>query len=221
MKDVRNQPTVIFDLDGTLLNTITDLGKACNYALSLKGLPIHPIAEYNRMVGNGFRKLIERAAPDGTSADTLDQLTDLSRDYYDSHCLESTAPYPGICRLLEDLKAKEVMLAVASNKYQAAVDRIIRYYFPDIPFIAIEGQREGRAIKPDPTILRKIITENEINDSPVYMVGDSTVDIQTAGRAGIQSIAVTWGFSSEIELIQACPDNIVATPSQILSIILR
>ena len=219
MKDVRYQPTVIFDLDGTLLNTINDLGKACNHALSLMGLPVHQVSEYNKMVGNGFRKLIERAAPEGTSPETLDRLTGLSRAYYDSHCMESTEPYPGIPRLLEDLKAKDVRMAVASNKYQAAVDRIIRYYFPDVPFIAVEGQREERPIKPDPAIILNIMAHNEIEGTPVYMVGDSTVDIQTAARAGVTSIAVTWGFSPEKELLQACPDHVVTNPSQSLSLI--
>ena len=212
-------PTVIFDLDGTLLNTITDLGKACNHSLSMSGLPVHPVSAYNRMVGNGFRTLIQRAAPEGTPPEVIDRLTSLSREYYDNHCMESTVPYPGIPGLLEELKARGVRMAVASNKYQAAVDRIIRHYFPDIPFIAIEGQREGRPIKPDPAILSVIMEENRISETSAFMVGDSTVDIETARRAGIPGIAVSWGFSPIEELTPAHPDHIVSDPSQILSVI--
>lgn len=218
----RHQPAVIFDLDGTLLNTITDLGKACNHSLALLGLPVHPVGAYNRMVGNGFRTLIERAAPAATSPETLEKLTLLSREYYDRHCMETTAPYPGIPQLLEALRGKGVRMVVASNKYQAAVERIIRHYFPDIPFVAVEGQREGRPIKPDPAILGSIMTESGITEgvSRVYMVGDSTVDILTAHAAGVAAIAVTWGFSPAQDLAPAKPDHIVDHPSQILEIIL-
>lgn len=213
------QPTVIFDLDGTLLNTIADLGKACNHALSSLGMPTHAVADYQKMVGNGFRTLIERAAPEGTPSETLDRLTALSREYYDCHCMESTEPYPGIPELLEELKTRGVRMAVASNKYQAAVERIIRHYFPDIDFIAVEGQREGRPIKPDPAILKSIMALNPLPETSTFMVGDSTVDIETARNAGIQSIAVTWGFSPQQELLEAAPDYLVSHPSQILPII--
>lgn len=211
--------TVVFDLDGTLLNTITDLGKACNHALSITGMPTHPTSAYNKMVGNGFRKLIERAAPAGTTPETLDRLTVLSRGYYDNHCMESTVPYPGISELLDTLKARGVRMAVASNKYQAAVERIIRHYFPDIPFVAVEGQREGRLIKPDPAILTAIPGVADRAGEDVWMVGDSTVDVETARRGSVPSIAVTWGFSPVEELEQASPDHIVSHPSQILPII--
>lgn len=213
-------PAVIFDLDGTLLNTIADLGKACNYSLSQMGFPRHPEKDYNRMVGNGFRKLIERAAPKGTAPDILDRLTELSRGFYDLHCMESTAPYPGIPELLEVLKEKGMKMAVASNKYQAAVSRIIGHYFPDIPFVAVEGQREGRPIKPDPSVLTDIMEKWRIPAENVYMVGDSTVDIETARNAGIPGIAVSWGFSSQKELAAACLDYMVTDPAEILPLIL-
>lgn len=211
--------TAIFDLDGTLLNTISDLGKACNHSLSLMGFPVHPLDDYRKMVGNGFRKLIERAAPASVSEETLDRLTELSRSYYDSHCMETTRPYPGIPELLKHLKDKGIKIAVASNKYQSAVERIIHYYFPDIPFIAVEGQREGRPIKPDPAIIEAILTESDSHREETVMIGDSFPDIESARRAGVESIAVTWGFSPESEIIAASPDHIVSHPSQILNII--
>ena len=221
MTDTHSQPTVIFDLDGTLLNTISDLGKACNHALSVSAMPTHPVADYHRMVGNGFRKLIERAAPPATSPETLDCLTRLSREYYDNHCMESTTPYPRIPELLEELQARGVKLAVASNKYQAAVDRIIRHYFPKIEFVSIEGQRDDRPIKPDPTILKSIMADDALSEARAIMVGDSTVDIETARKAGIPSIAVTWGFSPQQELVDAAPDHLVDSPSQILPIVME
>lgn len=211
--------TIIFDLDGTLLNTIADLGKACNYGLSSLGLPTHPVEAYNRMVGNGFRRLMERAAPKATAPETIERLVGISRDYYDNHCMESTAPYPGISELLEELRGRGLNIAVASNKYQAAVDRIISNYFPRIPFIAVEGQREGRAIKPDPAILNSIMTDNNVFKSQTFMVGDSIVDIETARMAGIPGIAVDWGFSEPKELMEAAPDHLVSHPSQILPIV--
>ena len=208
--------TIIFDLDGTLLNTISDLGHACNHALQTTGLPLHPLEDYRLMVGNGLRRLVERAAPQA-DANTIDSLVTLCRDYYNDHYADTTKPYTGIPQLLERISNCGIKIAVASNKYQEAVDRIIRHYFPTIPFFAIEGQREGRSIKPDPAIILDIIQNVNSDIEETVMVGDSTVDIETARRAGIKSIAVTWGFCSEEILRNAHPDRIVYHPDEILS----
>lgn len=210
--------TAIFDLDGTLLNTISDLGKACNYALSETGLPVHSLPEYRRMVGNGFRKLIERAAPEGTSSSEINRLIEISRNYYDTHCMETTTPYTGIPTLLDELSSRGIRIAVASNKYQSAVERIIHGYFPDIPFIAIEGQREERPVKPNPAVLEDIIRQNKLSREHTLMIGDSIVDIETARRAGIRSVAVTWGFSPKDDLAAASPDFIAETADEILKL---
>lgn len=210
--------TAIFDLDGTLLNTITDLGNACNYALGERGLPVHSLPEYRRMVGNGFRKLIERAAPKDTSASEINRLIEISRNYYDTHCMETTTPYPGIPALLGELTSRGIRIAVASNKYQSAVECIIHCYFPDIPFIALEGQREERPVKPDPAILEDIMRRNNLSREQTMMIGDSMVDIETARRAGIRSVAVTWGFSPNDELVAASPDFIVENSDEILNL---
>lgn len=212
---------VIFDLDGTLLNTISDLGTACNHALSQLGLPQHPLEAYNKMVGNGLRKLVERSAPE-VPPETIDRLIALTKEYYNGHCTDTTLPYPGMPELLDELVSRGVMVAVASNKYQEGTDRIIRHFFPRVPFIAIEGQNDERPIKPDPTILLDIIKTGEetigepLRGSEVRMVGDSTVDIETARRAGIESIAVSWGFSPIEEIETARPDHVVTQASQIL-----
>lgn len=226
---------VIFDLDGTLLNTIADLGHACNHALEIMNLPTHPIEDYNYMVGNGLRKLIERAAGTESSpfthedegkrdmgdTDLIDKLIALCKEFYNTHSTDHTLPYPGIPDLLKELAIRNIKLAVASNKYQEAVDRIIRHYFPDIPFVSIQGQIENRPIKPDPTILKDIISGQEIAKDNVLMVGDSAVDIETARRAGIKSIAVDWGFCQGHDLRAAKPDYLVSSTSKILNLILQ
>ena len=134
---------VIFDLDGTLLNTIYDLGEACNYALRKLGYAQHPIPAYNYMVGNGVRKLMERAQPDADK-EVIDKLLKYFKEYYGEHCTVDTRPYNGIPELLRELTDRKISIAVASNKYQAAVSKIIDHFFPDIPFVAVKGQVEGR-----------------------------------------------------------------------------
>lgn len=208
---------VIFDLDGTLLNTIADLGDACNYALRTMGYSEHALATYNYMVGNGVRKLIERAEPDADKA-TIDRLLELFREYYDEHSTDHTTPYPGIPELLTRLHENGVAIAVASNKYQSAVDRIIPHFFPDIPFVATMGQIEDRPVKPDPSIVFAILNKYPTPKSDVLYVGDSAVDMETARRACIDSVGVTWGFRPVSELRGAYADNIVTSPSEIITL---
>lgn len=205
---------VIFDLDGTLLNTISDLGNACNYALEKMGFSKHPIAVYNYMVGNGVRKLIERAEPDADPA-MVEVLLGHFREYYDAHCTDETRPYPGIPELLYSLSAKGIRVAVASNKYQAAVERIIAHYFPDIRFAAVMGQVEDRPVKPDPSVVFAVLNASPAPKSEVLFVGDSAVDIETARRACVDSAGVTWGFRPTSELRRAFADNIVSEPEEI------
>lgn len=206
---------VIFDLDGTLLNTIADLGAACNYALGKMGFGTHPIPSYNFMVGNGVRKLLERAQPDA-DAQTVDELLKYFREHYDEHNCDSTTPYPGIEELLAELQANDVSMAVATNKYQSAAEKIIRHYFPDIPFVAIMGQEEGRPIKPDPSVVFAILNAHPTPKAQVMMCGDSAVDIETARRACVESIGVTWGFRPVSELRRAYADHVVSTPQEII-----
>ncbi len=211
---------VIFDLDGTLLNTIADLGDACNYALRTMGYSEHALVTYNYMVGNGVRKLIERAEPDA-DPETVDRLLTLFREYYDEHATDRTKPYPGIRELLEQLNEKGVALAVATNKYQAAVDKIINHFFPEIPFVAVMGQVEDRPTKPDPSVVFAILNEHPTAKSDVLFVGDSGVDIETARRACVESVGVTWGFRPVSELRGAYADNIVSSADEIMEIVNR
>lgn len=211
---------VIFDLDGTLLNTIADLGNACNHALRELGYSEHALSTYNYMVGNGVRKLVERAEPDADPK-TVDRLLSIFREYYDEHCMDHTVPYPGIPDMLRTLDSKGVAIAVASNKYQAAAERIVRHYFPDIPFVAIMGQVEGRPTKPDPSIIFSILNEHPTPKNDVLYVGDSGVDMETARRACIESVGVSWGFRPVSELRAAYADHIVSSTPDLLVIALR
>ena len=206
---------IIFDLDGTLLNTITDLGKACNYALEKMGFASHPIQAYAYMVGNGVRNLMKKAQQDADE-ETIDTLLEYFMEYYNEHCLDSTRPYPGIPELLLRLKEQGVAVAVASNKYQEATEKIIKGCFPDLEFVAIEGQREGRKRKPDPSILFSILQQYPVSKKDVIYVGDSGVDIECAKRACVESIGVSWGFRSVAELRNAYADFIISNPSEIL-----
>lgn len=206
---------VIFDLDGTLLNTISDLGASCNYALKKMGFSEHPITAYNFMVGNGVRKLMERAQPDA-DRETIDELLKYFREHYDVHCTDTTRPYPGIRELLEDFAALDIKLAVASNKYQLATEKIISHFFSDIPFAAVYGQVDRRPAKPDPSVVFSILSDCPTPKADVLYCGDSAVDIETARRACVESVGVTWGFRPVSELRKAYADHVVSSPTEIL-----
>ena len=208
---------IIFDLDGTLLDTIADLGTACNHALEKKGYHKHPLAAYPYMVGNGVRKLMERAQPDA-SQEEIDELLAIFREYYDEHCTDLTKPYPGIPEMLQQLTDNHIAVAVATNKYESAAKKIIDHFFPDIPFVAVMGQTEDRPVKPDPSIDFAVLLAHPTPKAQTMHVGDSAVDIETARRACIDSVGVTWGFRPITELRKAYADHIVCAPSDILKI---
>ncbi len=211
---------VIFDLDGTLLYTIEDLGHAANYALEKNGFATHTLASYPFFVGNGVRRLITRVLPEEHRDDsTIDRLLKDFRAFYDEHCCDCTRPYPGIPELLRDLRDQNVQVAVASNKYDAAVQKIIHHYFGDIDFVAIEGQKEGVNVKPDPSVVFSILSQARVPKREVLYVGDSGVDMETARRACVDSVGVTWGFRPEKELVEYYAGTIIHQPGAILSLI--
>ncbi len=212
---------VLFDLDGTLLNTIDDLGAATNHALKTMGYPEHAILSYRMMVGNGITKLIERALPDYAKDEaTVKKARAAFVEYYNDHCTDATKPYPGIEDLLFELTQRGVNLGVTSNKYQQAVTRIIGHYFPDIPFKAVLGNIEGMPPKPDPSIVFAALTECPTPKDATLYVGDSGVDMETARRACVESVGVTWGFRPAKELKAAYANHIVSDPAAILDIAL-
>lgn len=211
---------VIFDLDGTLLNTIADLAQSTNHALSRLGYPTHEVDKYNFMVGNGINKLFERALPEGEkSEENVLRVRNEFIPYYDVHNADESRPYPGIPDLLKQLQEKGIQVAVASNKYQAATEKLIRHYFPEISFVAVFGQREGIKVKPDPTIVEDILQITSVEKKDVLYVGDSGVDMQTALNAGVTACGVTYGFRPRAELESFHPAYIVDRAEEILPIL--
>ena len=211
---------VIFDLDGTLLNTIEDLGNAANYALDANGYPTHSLASYPFFVGNGVRNLMRKALPDDARTDSIiDALLKDFKEYYNEHNTDCTKPYDGIMELLHNLVEDGVMVAVASNKYQQATEKIVHHFFSDINFVAVYGQREGVNVKPDPSVVFSILGDAKVPKSEVLYVGDSGVDMETARRACVVSVGVTWGFRSEKELNEYHADRIVNKASDIYDIV--
>ena len=172
------------------------------------------------MVGNGITKLIERALPDDVrTPEKIVEARSIFIEYYNNHCCDLTKPYPGIQQLLAELTKRGVNLAVASNKYQEAVTKIIAHYFPDDNFKAILGNREGVPTKPDPSVVFEVLSECPTPKADVLYVGDSGIDIETARRACIESVGVTWGFRPEKELKDAYADHIISDPDSILDIL--
>lgn len=213
---------IIFDLDGTLINTIDDLGQACNHALSACGFPTHTIEDYPRLVGNGINKLIERALPEQhRNETTVLRLREYFVPFYDKHNCDLTRPYNGIPELLKALKAAGHTLAVASNKYQAATEKIVAHFFPNT-FDVVLGERVDVPRKPDPQIVWDILASlpSTINHKPSTLyVGDSLVDAATAKATNLPFVACTWGFCTKEQLLTAQPDYMITHPLELLNII--
>lgn len=204
--------TVIFDLDGTLLNTIADLAAAGNHVCQENGWPVHRVEEYEAMVGHGIPNLVSRFSPEDCQSPLLLAAT-LAKfsDYYKLHGTDRTIPYAGIPELLAALKARGVHLAVHSNKADEFTQSIIRRYFPDT-FKVVLGKRREFPVKPDAAGVRWILEELAAEPSSAVYVGDSDVDIQTARNAGLAACAVTWGFRPRRELEALRPDFLADTP---------
>lgn len=213
---------VIFDLDGTLLNTIDDLGHAANHALEECGYPTHNIGSYPFMVGNGITRLLERCLPeDDRTTENVERLRTSFLSYYGEHMTDCTRPYPGIIDLLDALRQRDIAVAVASNKYQEAVTKLIAHFFPMIEWAAVEGHKEGVPTKPDPSVIFEILAKVPTPKRDVLYVGDSGVDMETARRACVESVGVTWGFRPVRELTDTYAEHIVSNASEILQIALR
>lgn len=211
---------IIFDLDGTLLNTIADLAQSVNHALQQLGFPTHEEAAYNFMVGNGINKLFERALPEGEKTEeNVLRVRELFIPFYSEHKMDKSRPYPGIPELLKTLQEQGKLIAIASNKYQAGTEALINYYFPDIKFAAVFGQREGINPKPDPTVVYDILEITGVAKENVLYIGDSGVDMQTAINSGITSCGVTWGFRPLAELESFATNHIVSTAEEILALV--
>ncbi|OIP82301.1 MAG: phosphoglycolate phosphatase [Porphyromonadaceae bacterium CG2_30_38_12] len=211
---------IIFDLDGTLLDTIEDLANSVNYALQQYNLPTHEVDAYRFFVGNGVDKLLERALPaDKQNADMLSMLKMEFLKHYYSHTDDSTKPYPGLANLLSTLYAKGYQLAIASNKVHPATVELAARFFPDVKFTAVFGQREGYPAKPNAGILEEIISLANVAKSEVLYVGDSGVDALTASNAQVPFVGVLWGFRPRVELEAFGAELFVANAHELLELI--
>lgn len=208
---------VIFDLDGTLLNTIGDLADAVDYVMRSRNLPEHTNAEYRQMVGGGIKRLVERALPAELAANEayVEECVTQFRRYYVDNIDRHTIPYEGMPELLRKLQSMGIKLAVASNKFQHGTDRLVAKFFGDIDFVAVEGNREGAPLKPDPEIVNNILRIAGINREECVMVGDSGIDIRTAKAANIDSIGVSWGFRFAEELYDAGATTVATTMEEL------
>ena len=211
--------TYIFDLDGTLLDTLGDLAASVNYALRTHGMPEHSVDDVRRFVGNGVRKLMERAVPDGADNPRFDAAFATFRQHYMAHSLDTTRPYEGIPEALEALKARGCHLAVVSNKMMAATQELCRHFFPDTIEVAIgEDEAAGIRRKPAPdTVFAALKALGAGKENAVY-VGDSDVDIQTACNAGLPCISVLWGFRDRDFLISHGAQTFITHPAELLTI---
>ncbi|MBO5965152.1 MAG: HAD family hydrolase [Bacteroidaceae bacterium] len=208
---------VIFDLDGTLLDTVADLANATNQALERCGYPTHPTQAYYKFVGNGINKLFARALPaECSTEENVQRIRSLFIPYYNEHNADCSCPYSGIIDLLHELQEGGVQLAVASNKYHEATLKLVRHFFSNVTFAAIYGQREEVPIKPAPDIVFDILRDTGVPKEEVLYVGDSGVDMQTAQNAGVESVGVAWGFRSEEELQENGAVHIVHQAEEIL-----
>lgn len=209
---------VIFDLDGTLLDTLEDLANAGNYALEQLGFPLHDVEEYKYFVGNGIPKLIERILPNGSDIDVRNRVHKLFSEHYSSNSMDKTKPYDGICDLLAKLKADGIKTGVASNKDHSFSEILVKSFFGDT-IQAVCGRKDGAPKKPDPFSVNYIIERLNANKSESLYVGDSNVDMETASNAGLDSCGVLWGFRSERELRESGAKFIAKNPDELYQII--
>jgi phosphoglycolate phosphatase len=207
---------VIFDLDGTLLNTLNDLADAMNDALREAGVVTHPADKYKLMVGDGIRNLVKRALP-ADRQDLFDKAFATMRENYTKNALNKTKIIDGILKTLQKLREKNIKLAVLTNKDQNFSVRIIEHYFGDKMFELIWGAMLGRPIKPDPVALIELLARLNVKPDDAVFVGDSGVDMDVAAAAGVSSIGVTWGFRSRGELVEHHAGIIIDKPEEILS----
>jgi phosphoglycolate phosphatase len=209
--------TFIFDLDGTLLDTIGDLAASVNYALRTNGMPEHSTDDVRRFVGNGVRLLMERAVPDGAANPLFDDAFADFRQHYMVHSLDTTRPYDGIPETLAELKSRGCRLAVVSNKFMSATQELIRHFFPDTIEVAIgEHEAEGIRKKPAPDTVFAALKQLGVGKEDAVYVGDSDVDILTARNSGLPCISVLWGFRDRDFLIQHGAKTLISAPHELL-----
>lgn len=209
---------IVFDLDGTLLDTLTDLAASTNYALRSCGMPEHSIDDVRRFVGNGVRMLMTRAVPDGESNPRFDEAFSVFRKHYMQHCLDTTCPYPGIMDALARLKEKGMMLAIVSNKMQAATEELRQHFFSQYIDVAI-GESAAIRKKPAPDTVNEALRLLGISHDEAIYVGDSDVDIDTARAAMMPCASVLWGFRDRQFLLNHGATRLLSSPEELLSLV--
>lgn len=211
---------IVFDLDGTLLNTLEDLKDAVNFALRQKKMPERSLEEIRNFVGNGIANLLKRSVPAGTGEQETAEALAIFREYYGAHCQDKTKPYDGIMELLAEIKKSGIRTAVVSNKADFAVKELIPFYFGDsIPVAMGENEAEGIPKKPAPDMVWKALEELGCSREEAVYIGDSDVDVQTAKNSGLDIIGVSWGFRGREFLEKQGADVIVDKPEEILRVI--
>lgn len=217
---MNKKDTVIFDLDGTLLNTLEDLKNSVNYAMRQCGYPEHTLEEIRTYVGNGILLLMQRAIPGGKEDPQFDKAFALFKEHYGKHCNDTTKPYDGIMELLHTLQKNKIKMAIVSNKADFAVKELNEIYFKELIPVAIgEKESEGIRKKPAPDTVMEALKElGSTSENSVY-IGDSEVDIQTARNSGMEEILCDWGFRGEEFLKQHGARNLIKTPQEILSLL--
>lgn len=211
---------VLFDLDGTLLDTLEDIADAANAVLASQGMPTHPLAAYKQFVGEGVRRLLEKALPtDHRSDATVARCSSLFAEEYGRRWNAKSRPYAGILSLIENLKEQRLPLAVLSNKPQAFTEQCVQHYFPPASFVCVLGQREGIPPKPDPAGALEIAQALQLPPSQIAYLGDSSIDMQTAVRAGMYAVGAAWGFRSREELLASGAATIIERPHDLLTIV--
>lgn len=209
--------TVIFDLDGTLLDTLEDLTDSVNHAMEKFGFPVHTIEEIRTFVGNGAPKLLERSIPDGVANPDYEAALTAFKAHYAEHCEDKTGPYEGVPEMLAGLKEQGYHLAVVSNKFDGAVKKLCKKYFGEFISVSI-GESEEVKRKPAPDTVYRALRELGCDASHAVYVGDSEVDIQTAKNASLPCISVTWGFRTEEKLRdEGAPEHMmIRTPRELV-----
>ncbi|MBQ1585578.1 MAG: HAD-IA family hydrolase [Muribaculaceae bacterium] len=207
----------MFDLDGTLLDTLRDLAASVNYALRQFGMPEHSLDDIRRFVGNGVRRLMERAVPDGADHPQFEEVFAIFRRYYMEHSLDTTRPYDGISDTLHELKRRGCRMAVVSNKMMAATQELVRHFFPEIEVAIGEHEAEGIRRKPAPDTVYEALRQLGVGKEGAVYVGDSDVDLATARNSGLPCISVLWGFRDRQFLQENGATTLVAAPQDLLS----
>ncbi len=211
---------VIFDLDGTLLDTIDDIALSMNAMLEKQGFPTHVRDAYKYFVGSGARVLAERSLPeDARTEGNISRLLEDFIPYYELHKKDQTCVYEGMTETLEELSRRGVLLAVASNKPHALMPDILQYYFPKLPFSLFFGQRPGHPVKPDPEIVFDILSGLKVEKEQALYVGDTAVDMQTAHAAGLKAAGALWGFRTREELLAERADFLLEQPREIVGLL--